>query len=95
MPTSTTNLFAANTGQGCTSGLLQLLAMVVQGILLLPVVGGVVAALAWWPPSMVVVVVLALGWGYLCWRTGLAYAVRWLEPRQPEFLDALSPRRTG
>lgn len=95
LPASTSNLFAANTGQGCTSGLLQLLAMTSQGLLLLPVIGGVAAALAWWPPAMAMVVVLVLAWGYLCWRSGLAYAVRWLEPRQAEFLEALSIRRTG
>lgn len=95
LPTSTSNLFAANTGQGCTSGLLQLLAMTSQGLLLLPVIGGVAAALAWWPPAMAMMVLLALAWGYCCWRSGLAYAVRWLEPRQAEFLEALSTRRTG
>jgi ABC-2 type transport system permease protein len=95
MPTSNSNLFAANTGQGCIGGLLQLLAVVSQGVLLLPVVGAVAAALAWWLPAMAIVVPVSLAWGYLCWRRGLAVAVRWLEPRHPEFLDSLSPRRTG
>lgn len=95
MPDSATNLFAANANQGCTSGLLQLLAITVQWVLLVPVALGVAAALAWWPPAMAVVVAVALGWGYLCWRSGLAYAVRWLEPRQTELLEALSPRRAG
>lgn len=90
MPTSGSNLFAANTGQGCIGGLLQFLAVMAQGVLLLPVVGVVVAALAWWPPAMVVVVPLVLAWGYACWRSGLAYAVRWIEPRQSEFLEILS-----
>lgn len=90
MPTSGTNAFAGNANQGCTAGLLQLLAMTVQGVLLVPVALGVGAALAWWRPGLVLVALLALAWGALCWRIGLASAVRWLEPRQPEFLDALS-----
>jgi len=44
---------------------------------------------------MAIVVPVSLAWGYVCWRRGLAVAVRWLEPRHPEFLDSLSPRRTG
>ncbi|MDQ3305557.1 MAG: hypothetical protein M3535_06170 [Actinomycetota bacterium] len=95
MPASSSNLFAANSGQGCTAGLLQLLAITAQAVLLAPVVLGVGAALAWWPPGIVVVAALSVLWGYGCWRFGLAQAVRWLAPRQPELLDALSPRHAG
>lgn len=95
MPTSSSNLFAANTGQGCTSGLFQLLAMVAQAVLLVPVVVAVAVAVVWWRPGLVLVVPLVLAWGYLCWRTGLRHAVSWLTPRQPELLDALSPRRAS
>ncbi len=95
MPTSTSNLFAANTNQGCTSGLLQLLAMMAQGVLLIPVAAAVAVAVVWWRPGLVLAVPLVLAWGYLCWRIGLQQSVRWLEARQSEFLDALSPRHTG
>ncbi len=93
MPTSSANLFATNTGQGCTSGLFQLLALFMQAVLLVPVAVAVAVAVLWWRPGLVLVVPLVLAWGYLCWRTGLGHALSWLTPRQPEFLDALSRRR--
>jgi ABC-2 type transport system permease protein len=94
-PASTSNLFATNTGQGCSSGLLQLLAVLIETVLLVPVAISVALPLVWWRPALALTTPLALAYGWLCWRTGLARAVAWLSPRQPEFLDALSPRRAG
>ncbi|MGI9120266.1 MAG: hypothetical protein ACR2G7_09140 [Acidimicrobiales bacterium] len=94
-PPSTTNLFATNAGQGCTAGLLQLLAMLIQSVLLIPVVVAVALPLVWWRPALVLTTPLALAYGWLCWRSGLGHAVGWLSPRQPEFLDTLSAHQGG
>ena len=42
---------------------------------------------------LVAVVVLGPLYGYLVWRRGIAVAARWVQPRQAELLDAVSPRR--
>lgn len=71
------------------------LAAVSGGWVWVPVAVAVTVAVVWWPPGLALVVPLVLAWGFLCWRMGLAHAVRWLAPRQTELLTTLSPRRTG
>jgi hypothetical protein len=94
MPEISSNLWAmGSTGQGCVAGLLQMAALSVQGILLVPLVAGTVIGLfaAW--PVLVVTAVAAVPYGYGLWLLGRKLAADWLTWHQPELLDALSPRR--
>lgn len=89
----TANLWAGTTGTGCATALLQLLALLAQALLLLPVVGLVGAAALWrpallWPAAVVGLVYALVAW-WLCLRAAAASA----RARGPELLAALSTRR--
>jgi ABC-2 type transport system permease protein len=94
LPEVSGNLWAmGGTGQGCMSALLQMAALTVQSMLLLPLIAGTLIGLfAWWP-ALVIAAVLAVPYGYLLWWAGRRVASGWLAGHQPELLDALSPRR--
>jgi ABC-2 type transport system permease protein len=88
------NLFAAGgSGAGCAVALLQLLGLVSQAVLALPVSALALAGVLWSKPLLAAVAVLGPLYGYLTWRRGIAIAARWVQPRQAELLDAVSPRR--
>lgn len=95
LPESRTNAWASGaSGRGCLAGLLQLVAMAVGGVLLLPVLVLVAVGLGSWPPALAVAAVVAPVYGAFIWRVGLGIAARDVYWRQPELLAALSPKRT-
>jgi ABC-2 type transport system permease protein len=96
VPEVTSNLWAAQgTGQGCLVGLAQMLALTVEGVLLLPVAILVAVGVAAWRPALAIACPVALLSGLAVWRVGLGMSARWLRDHQPELLTALSPRRAA
>jgi len=90
------NLWASQSaGAGCAVGLVQLLAMAVEGALLLPLGVLLVVGAALWRPALAVLCPFAVGYGYVLWRVGVRLGAEWLEAHQPELLQALSPRRAA
>jgi ABC-2 type transport system permease protein len=82
-------------GAGCAIGLVQLLAMAVEGALMLPLGILLVVGLVAWPPALAILCPLAVAYGYTLWRLGVGLGTEWLDAHQPELLAALSPRRGG
>jgi ABC-2 type transport system permease protein len=82
-------------GAGCAVGLVQLLAMAIEGALMLPLGVLLVVGLVLWRPALAILCPFALGWGYGLWRLGVHLGAEWLDAHQPELLAALSPRRGG
>ena len=80
-------------GQGCVTGMLIMIAVLVQSVLLGPVViaAGVCVAVA--PGLLVVVAPVCAAYGYALWRLGISTAERSAYWRQPELLLAVDPRR--
>lgn len=93
VPESSTNAWAANTGQGCAGAVLVLAAFFLQVVLLVPV--AIALAVGLGTSSVVLVLALsgALAYGGGLWWFGRRSAVRWLWWRQPELLEVISPRR--
>ena len=91
MPESPTNPWGQNTGQGCAAGFVGMLALGVEGLLLLPLAVLVAVGLGPWPPALVIAAPAAVVYGWLIWRTGLRIATRWLWWRLPELLETLTP----
>jgi hypothetical protein len=89
---STTNVWGQQSGQGCATGAIHGLALLVDMVLLVPVALGV-AVCYLWPPALVAVGPLALVYGILLWNIGLRRAVRRVWWRLPELLDALSVKQ--
>ena len=85
-----TNLWGNNAG--CLTALTGLLAMVVTGLLLGPVVAAVAVSLARWRAGLVAVAAGAALYGYLLWRLGCRLAAARLRNRQIEVLQAVSAR---
>lgn len=85
-----TNLWGNNAG--CLTALTGLLAMVVTGLLLGPIVAAVAVSLAAWRAGLVVVAAAAALYGYLLWRLGCRLAATRLRNRQIEVLQAVSAR---
>jgi len=96
MPEVSTNLWAAQgVGQGCTTGLVQMVALMVQGILILPIAVLVgVGIFVWWP-ALVVVCPFAVGYGLALWWAGVRAGSDWLRAHAPELLAALKPSRAA
>jgi len=93
---ASTNLWASpGAGAGCLVGLVQLLAMVIQGAALAPLGILLAVGIAFWRPALVILCLLAPPYGYVFWRLGVRVGAEWLEDHQPELLAALSPRRAG
>lgn len=91
-----TNVWASQgAGAGCAVGLVQFLAMAIEGALMLPLIGLLVVGLTVWPPALAILCPLAVGYGYVLWRIGVGLGAEWLDAHQPELLAALSPRRAG
>jgi ABC-2 type transport system permease protein len=82
---------ASQGGQGCVTGLMLLLAMIVQGLLLAPVgiAAGLCAAFA--PAALVVVAPACAVYGGALWWAGVVVALRWAWWRQAEILAAITP----
>jgi MFS family permease len=90
------NYFAQrNTGQGCATGLVIAVAMLVLVTLWLPLAGAVVASWFFWKPGLALCVPFALMWGETCRRVGLRTASRDLLRRQPEVLRAIGAEAVG
>lgn len=87
VPESRSNAFAANTGQGCFAGLVQLLALGALGLLSVP--GIIAVAVVHSTLSRVVVAAAGAAYGYGLWRLGTAMAIRSAHRRGPEILAAL------
>ena len=96
MPEVTTNLWAAQgIGQGCTTGLVQTAAFMVQGTLLVPIAVLVgVGVFVWWP-ALLIVCPVAVGYGLGLWWAGVRAGGDWLRDHQPELLAALRPTRVA
>jgi ABC-2 type transport system permease protein len=91
-----TNVWASQgAGAGCAVGLVQLLAMAIEGALLLPLAALLVVGLVAWRPALVILCPFALAYGFTLWRLGVRLGAEWLDAHQPELLAALSPRRAG
>ncbi len=91
-----TNVWASQgAGAGCAVGLVQLLAMTIEGALMLPLGVLLVVGLAAWRPALAILCPFALAYGYALWRLGVHLGAEWLDAHQPELLAALSPRRAG
>jgi ABC-2 type transport system permease protein len=96
VPEVTSNLWAVQgTGQGCLVGLAQMLALTVEGVLLLPLLVLVAVGLLAWRPALAIACPVALLSGLAVWHAGLGISARWLRDHQPELLAELSPRRTA
>ncbi len=91
------NPLAANPGQGCVGGLAALGALFVDTVILIPV--GIVAAIALsslsLPAATVVAVAFATAYGLAVWLLGSGIAVRRVQWRMPELLEAVSARQAG
>lgn len=91
-----TNVWASQgTGVGCAIGLVQLLAMAIEGALMLPLGILLVVGLAAWSPALAILCPVAVAYGYTLWRLGVGLGTEWLDAHQPELLAALSPRRAS
>jgi ABC-2 type transport system permease protein len=91
-----TNVWAnQGAGAGCAVGVVQLLAMSVEGALMLPLGVLLVVGLTIWSPALVLLCPFALAYGYVLWRLGVQLGAEWLQSHQPEVLAALSPRRAA
>lgn len=88
VPASRSNAWASNSGQGCFSGLVGLLALLVLGVLCVPAI--IAVALIPSAAGRSVIAVIGLAYGYGLWRAGTAIAVRNGNRRGPEILAALS-----
>lgn len=90
MPHSTSNVWASSSGVGCSTALLQMVAMLAQAVLLAPVIAGTGAtallAPAWLPLALVLATAYAVG----VWLAGVRLAALRLDARAPEFVAALS-----
>ncbi len=96
VPTVSTNLWASSgAGAGCLVGLVQLLAMAVEGALLVPFGILLGVGIGLWRPALIVLCLAAPPYGYVFWRLGVRLGGEWLEGHQPELLAALSPRRAA
>ena len=96
VPEVTSNLWAVQgTGQGCLTGLMQMVAFAVEGALLLPVFVLVGVGALLWRPALLIACPAAVLYGLVLWRVGLGIGARWLRDHQPELLVALTPRRAA
>lgn len=94
--TVSSNLWASpGAGAGCLVGLVQLLALMVEGAVLAPLAILAAVGIAWWRPALALVCLVAPPYGYVFWRLGVRVGAEWLQDHQPELLAALSPRRAG
>jgi ABC-2 type transport system permease protein len=80
-------------GAGCGTAVAMMGALLVQGVLLLPVAIATGVALAVFPLALVVVAPAAALYAFVLWRVGLRIAEEWAVWRQPELLAAVDPRR--
>jgi ABC-2 type transport system permease protein len=87
---SATNLWGNNAG--CLTALTGLLALVVTGLLLGPIVTAVAVSLTLWRPGLVAVAAGGAIYGFLLWRLGCRLAANRLSSRQLEVLQAVSGR---
>ena len=88
VPTSRTNLWATQTGQGCLNGVMGLVGMLVQLLLSAPLAAAIVLVHGPAPRFAVALLALPAGWGV--WRAGLRAGVRAAAGRGPELLAAVS-----
>ena len=88
VPSTTTNLWATNSGQGCLVGLLGLAGLAVQAVIAAPFAVALALSHGWAP--QVLVVVTALGTGFALWRLGTWIALRAGAARGPELLATVS-----
>jgi ABC-2 type transport system permease protein len=87
---SATNLWGNNAG--CLTALTGLLALVLTGLLLGPIVTAVAVSLTLWRPGLVAVAAGGAIYGFLLWRLGCRLAANRLSSRQLEVLQAVSGR---
>ena len=96
LPESRSPFAGGGGGQGCTTGLVLTVCVLVQNVLLLPVVGaGLViprhrarrrcSSRCRWP----------LAYGGLLWWAGLTLATGYADDHQPELLALVSPSRSS
>ena len=93
LPEKPSNPFAGSTGGGLTTWVYQILALVGEVVLLLPVV-----ALVIWgivndqPTALWLALVVGTLWGYGAARIGATLGARQLDRRGPELLQSVTPR---
>ena len=91
------NPLASNPGQGCVGGLAAIAALVVDGILVIPI-AIVVAVTVFVLPlvaATIVSVLTAAVYGFGAWLIGRRVSTNHLQGRMPELLDAVSPRQAA
>ena len=93
LPESKSPFGGGGGGQGCVTGLMYLLGVLVQGVLLAPVGIATGICLAVAPVGLLVVAPASAAYGFALWRAGTSMAERWAWWRQPELLLAVDQRR--
>jgi ABC-2 type transport system permease protein len=91
------NPLASNPGQGCIGALGAIGSLFVDMVLLVPAIVVISIALTQLPlaPASVVAIVFTTAYGALIWWSCTRLAARFVEPRLPEVLDAVSPRHAA
>jgi ABC-2 type transport system permease protein len=92
IPDSPVNMWSGSTGMGCATMLLQLLALMVSGLLLLPLSVAALLAVLRAPHLLPLVAVLLAPYGLGVWWAGVVLADRLLADRAPELIASLTPR---
>lgn len=96
LPEGSANVWSTSTtGQGCGAVAIQSLAMLVQGIVLLPVAALVVVGIVAWPPALALACPVALAEGAAVWRLGRNLAAGWLDTHHAELVQMFDSARTG
>jgi ABC-2 type transport system permease protein len=95
LPESRSPFAGSGGGQGCSTGFILLVCVMVQNLLLLPVVAAVAVAAFAGPSWMLVVVPLAAAYGAVMWIVGVRVATTQGRQRLPEILRRVDPARSG
>ncbi len=95
LPESRSPFASSGGGQGCSTGLILLVCIMIQNLLLLPVVGAVAVTAFAGPGWMLVAVPLATIYGVVMWIVGVRIAAAQGTQRLPEILRRVDPARSG
>lgn len=94
-PESRTNLWANRSGQGCGTGLVLFLSLLLVQVLMVPMAVLVAVGLLAWSPLLIVAAPFSVVYGVALYLAGYRSAVQRLRTHQPELLEQLSPRQAA